>query len=206
MPSPPGKGAQTVRKAMSLGRAPLHRLIILIAGAILALCAAAHSAEAADDGTVTSYYARIHYPSRAVLNEFADRTSFGSTRLGTGAADIGTVVADNVDRIVFRVKTLLDMYPTDLAFSIHIFETYAELSGVYRSIGMIGTPPVAFYSHGVEGIYLTVERLNAGILAHEISHAIINTYFENPPPAKMQEILSQYVDMHLNDSTAPPRR
>ena len=71
---------------------------------------------------------------------------------------------------------------------------------------MIGTPPVAFYSHGMAGIYLTTERLNAGILAHEIAHAVINAYFVTPPPAKMQEILSQYVDRHLNDSTAPARR
>ncbi len=193
---------------MTLGRAPQHRLFVAVIGAILAalVCAGAVAAPPGPGGVVKTFYAEIYYPADKALAEFTERTSFNSPALGMSNPRIETMAADNVDRIVFRVKTLLDMYPAELSFSIHIYETYSELSAVYRNIGMIGTPPVAFYSHGMAGIYLTTERLNAGILAHEIAHAVINAYFVTPPPAKMQEILSQYVDRHLNDSTAPARR
>jgi hypothetical protein len=32
-----------------------------------------------------------------------------------------------------------------------------------------------------------------------MAHAVINFYFKVPPPAKMQEILAQYVDLHVWD-------
>ncbi|MEK6532141.1 MAG: hypothetical protein AABZ23_06595 [Deltaproteobacteria bacterium] len=106
---------------------------------------------------------------------------------------------DNVDDIVDRVKRLLDINPKDFRFTIYIFNSYAGLENAYLEHGMLGVAPIAFYSHNSRAIYLTIERLNPGVFAHEVAHALINVYFAVPPPADMQEVLAQYVDRNLWD-------
>jgi len=102
-----------------------------------------------------------------------------------------------VDRIVERVRTFLDMYPPDLYFGIYLFQTYDEIENAYKTMGILGKAPIAFYSHRTKAIYISIEDITDRILAHEIAHAVINFYFVTPPPGKMQEILAQYVDKHL---------
>jgi hypothetical protein len=102
-----------------------------------------------------------------------------------------------VDRIVERVKAVFDMYPPDLHFGIYLFQTYDEIENAYKTMGIWGKAPIAFYSHRTKAIYISIEDITDRILAHEIAHAIINFYFGTQPPGKMQEILAQYVDKHL---------
>ena len=46
---------------------------------------------------------------------------------------------------------------------------------------------------------VAVDSVTDNIIAHEIAHAVINAYFVIPPPARMQEILAQYMDQHYTD-------
>ncbi len=110
------------------------------------------------------------------------------------------VVKNRVDNIVERVSKLLDMYPSDLHFNITLYPKDKDVERAFLSMGglrIYETAPVAFYSHKRRTIYVSIEKLSAGVLAHEIAHAIINVYFDTPPPERMQEILAQYVDRHL---------
>ena len=105
-----------------------------------------------------------------------------------------------VDSLVDRVSRLLDMYPFDLHFNIYVYQNHKEMENAYThmtTLGVYGRIPVAFYSHKNKAIHVSIENISAGILAHEIAHAIINFYFPEPPPERMQEILAQYVDKHL---------
>jgi len=104
---------------------------------------------------------------------------------------------NSIDRIVYRVKTILDMHPVNFHFDIYIYPTYRELKRVYRGMGLMGRAPIAFYAHRSRAIYIALDRLNEGVFAHEVAHAVINRYFATPPPARMQEILAQYVDKYL---------
>lgn len=105
-----------------------------------------------------------------------------------------------MDNIVERVSRLLDMYPSDLHFNIALYPKDKDIERAFLSMGGLRTyetAPIAFYSHKRRTIYISLEKLTAGVLAHEIAHAIINVYFDTPPPERMQEILAQYVDRHL---------
>ncbi len=90
----------------------------------------------------------------------------------------------NVDRIVEKVQSLLDMYPEGFKVAIYL------RSGYERG-------HIAFYSREGGSITIFADKVTQGILAHEISHAVIYEYFPVPPPKKAQEILSQYVDRNL---------
>jgi len=89
------------------------------------------------------------------------------------------------------------MHPSELSFSIYLYQTYKEVEAIYRAIGGRGKAPIAFYSHRTKTIYVSLESITDRILAHEIAHVIINAYFGTPPPERMQEILAQYVDKYL---------
>jgi hypothetical protein len=109
------------------------------------------------------------------------------------------LIRNRVDGIVDTTLRLLDMRPATLRFSIHVYEWHADLEQAYRRTGMTGAVPVAFYAHQNRTISVSLEKVSARILAHEIAHAAISAYFSPPPPARMQEVLAQYVDEHLED-------
>ena len=152
-------------------------------------------------GNLRTNYAAIHYPDDGLLAEFEGKIAGpGGLPNPADRTRVLAAVKRDVDRIVFRVRTLLDMYPINFRFSIRIYPSYGTLGEAWREAGKLGPSPVAFYSHSNGTVHVTVERLSAGILAHEIAHAVINSYFDSPPPAKAQEILSRYVDAHLWDA------
>lgn len=92
------------------------------------------------------------------------------------------------------------MYPTDLHFHIYLYPDHKGIEKIYLKMGIFNIfekIPIAFYSHKNRAVYVSIDEITAGVLAHEVAHAIINSYFPTPPPARMQEILAQYVDKHL---------
>lgn len=139
-------------------------------------------------------YATIHYSTDSDLNTFTRNISGGFTLFGGSK---GNSPKNRIDKIVERVCELLDMHPPDLQFKIYSYSTFKELELEYRSITFSGMSPTAFYNHKTRTIYISVQDITDGILAHEIAHAVINLYFGVPPPRKMQEVLAQYVDKHL---------
>lgn len=104
---------------------------------------------------------------------------------------------NRVDRIVEKISEILDMHPPDLYFTIKLYQNRREIESLYKSMGGLGKAPIAFYSHRTKSIYVSLENITDRILAHEITHAVINFYFGTPPPGRMQEILAQYVDKYL---------
>lgn len=149
--------------------------------------------------TYETGYATICYTSENDLYRLRGSLSKGLFSFLEGSKN-PEVVKNRVDEVVERAGRLLDMYPTDLHFNINLYPNNRELEKSYLQVGGLnafGGAPVAFYSHKLKTIYVSLDNLSAGILAHEVSHAIINSYFESSPPARTQEILSQYVDRHL---------
>lgn len=108
-------------------------------------------------------------------------------------------VKTRVDEIMGKVQATLDMYPSAFRISILLYPDYQTVEKIFRQFTMTGNVPLAFYSNKTKTIYVNVDSVTVGVLAHEMAHAVINFYFEVPPPAKMQEILAQYVDLHIWD-------
>ena len=148
--------------------------------------------------SVGTKYANMCYSNDKGLQRFTNGIRKGNSFFSAGLEK--EPAGKKVDLLVERVSRLLDMYPFDLRFNIYIYQNHRDIESAYTRImtlGVFGRIPVAFYSHKTRTIHVSVENISAGILAHEIAHAVINFYFPEPPPERMQEILAQYVDKHL---------
>ena len=55
-----------------------------------------------------------------------------------------------------------------------------------------------FTSRVSRTIFLSLEDLHAGILAHELTHFVLCESFAVPPPAALQEDWARYVESSLD--------
>lgn len=124
--------------------------------------------------------ATIFYSENGELSDFLWK--IGRLRLDQPVPT--SLAKSRVDRIVEQVEAVLDMYPVNFHVDIYLRSGYEEGN-------------IAVYSNRTKSITVFVDRVTDGVLAHEIAHAVINAYFSTPPPSKIQEILCQYVDVHL---------
>lgn len=157
------------------------------------------SAAFGEEKVLETFYASIYYQADEDLVDFAGRISrvpYASRHEGEQSK---SDLKQDIDKIVYRVKTLLDMYPQNMRFSVRIYTDPLSVRERYAEHSKRGKAPIAFYSHQTKTIYCALPNLSGGIFAHEVAHAVINFYFPVTPPAQMQEILAQYVDKHLWD-------
>jgi hypothetical protein len=178
----------------------------LVSNIILAICfcfifiicfpTTSYAQEAWD--TLETDCCTIFYFDEGHLEDFALRidavkytsNGFEYDSLNTGA---------RVDEVMDKVQYIMDTYLNELDIALILLPDYQSLGEAFREFSQSEHIPLAFYSHKTESIYIDVSSITSGVLAHEMAHAVINHYFSEPPPAKMQEILAQYVDMHLWD-------
>lgn len=142
-----------------------------------------------------TFYTSVYYQEHEDILEFAGRISRGPY----APRRESTELKQDIDKIIYRVKTLLDMYPQNMRFSVRIYKDPLGVRERYAEHSKKGKAPIAFYSHQTKTIYCALPNLSGGIFAHEVAHAVINFYFPVTPPSQMQEILAQYVDKHLWD-------
>lgn len=126
-------------------------------------------------------YSVVHYTNDEDIDDFIWR--LGGQRLEI--VNDPALASSRIDRIISRVEAILDMWPEN--FTVHL----------YLHRGALKPNEVAFYEHKTKALNISVDYASDGVLAHEVAHAVINQYFAVPPPSKVQEILSQYVDKHL---------
>lgn len=173
----------------------------IIAGFVLIaviLMTGAASAYDAPQKTLETKYAELYFRDDDALRSFG-RQIGAISFFSRDESRTAELVAAQLEDIVSRVRRRLDMYPDGLRFKIRIYPTHLEIQAVYMTFDINAKAPIAFYAHAARSIYVSLEDVNDGVLAHEIAHAVISIYFVTPPPARMQEILAQYVDRHLWD-------
>ena len=108
-------------------------------------------------------------------------------------------VAYRLDRIFERVKEILDMYPQNMNVKIKIFKDRRELIDAYEKVFGEREDIVSFYIYRHETIYTDAVDISDSVIAHEMAHAIVDHYFLIRPPETVKEMLSCYVDEHLDD-------
>ncbi len=140
----------------------------------------------------------VKYTDEEYLRTFTRRIG-GFRFTSMGLDERLSLLKPRIDTIMEKVQAALDMHPSDIRIAIQLYPDYKSLEKVFRQFTLMGNTPLAFYSHKTKTIYLDVSSITDGVLAHEMAHGVINFYFKTPPPAKMQEILAQYVDLHLWD-------
>jgi hypothetical protein len=109
------------------------------------------------------------------------------------------MIADKFDAIFSKVEEMLDMYPARIHAAVNIYKSQEDLDKVYEEFFNEPNKAVSFYIYKTNTIYTVESQLNENILAHEMAHCIIDHYFVILPPKKIQEMLSAYVDLHLED-------
>jgi len=109
------------------------------------------------------------------------------------------ILANKIDIIARKAMRVLDMKPEDFHVNIRIYGNEEKLWKTYDKLFDDGKRFKAFYVHKYATVYIPYENLGESILAHEIGHAVIDSYFGVLPPEKIRELLACYVDVHLKD-------
>jgi len=107
-------------------------------------------------------------------------------------------LANKVDQLVEKVQLILDMRKP-IRINIRIYPGKKALQDTYFRIFKKRRNMRAWYIFERNTIYVNVEDLFSGMLAHEIAHGIIDHFLVARPPRATAEILARYVDAHLNE-------
>ena len=108
------------------------------------------------------------------------------------------VLTENMDNLFNEVSDVLDIHLYSYHGEIKICLSKEELQKAFSELFNKELKAESFYYHEQNTIYITAEGLRAGILAHEMAHAIICHYFVVLPPAKVQEVLAGYAEFAIN--------
>ncbi len=105
-------------------------------------------------------------------------------------------ILSRLESILLRTEAVLAMYPS-MELKIKIFHNREELSREHSRLTGALQRYKSFYVHGFETIYSSMQDISDSVISHEMAHAVIDHYFRVPPPEKAAELLTTYVDSHL---------
>lgn len=164
----------------------------------------ARSAET-DAVIAQSKYFTVYAQAGFSISSLLERIPFGpSSRMDSYSRkrDPGLegVLAESLDALFEEVSDALDIQVYDYHGSICVLPDREAVVNMVTSIIACPYDARAFYVHEMNTIYVSAADVTAGVLGHEIAHAIMSHYFVVPPPAKVQEILSGYVEFALQRS------
>jgi hypothetical protein len=107
-------------------------------------------------------------------------------------------IKKKVDAIYRRVQDILEMRKRmKKKVKINIYQNSNQLKKAYFNIYKEEGKYRAWYIYELNTIYININDLHEGMLAHEMAHSIIDHYLTVRPPSASAEILARYVDSHL---------
>ncbi len=176
---------------------PRCLLSAILAGFLLvAPAAAAFGAE------LKTQYTTITYDKEDRLRKFNSEVSLGSLSYllrNRKSITFEDEVKNKIDVLVERVEAILDMFPGRLRFRIVLLSTESDVRRVYKNKYGAVVDYISFYSPREKTMYVSVDDVRIGVLAHEMTHVILDFYFGVSPPVKVHEVLAQFVETHLKD-------
>ncbi len=104
-------------------------------------------------------------------------------------------LSELVDIIFDRVQDILGMKKEYPAITIQLCSQDA-LKSNWKTYNKSKVPK-AFYVHKSHTIFINTKTATKGILAHEMTHSILDNYLLVKPPRNTSEILCRYVDRNL---------
>ena len=110
---------------------------------------------------------------------------------------IGSVIR-KLDGIFKKVQDILDMRGKIKKVTLKVYPDTEQLHEAYFAVTGTTCNYKAWYVFEINTIYVTIDDVHEGIIAHEMAHAIIDHYFSVRPPRATAEILSRYVDQHFD--------
>lgn len=160
--------------------------------------------ENSDWDTVKSDYFKIYYSPDANVKSLNRKLRgrmfyLSNPSPGKHAVSQEEKMADRFDTLFRKVKELLGMRPRVKQIKIIILKDQRDLNGKYFDIFGETQNYKAFYVYKYNTIYTSESGISDSVIAHEMGHAVVDHYFAVRPPEKIREMLSQYVDLHLED-------
>jgi hypothetical protein len=162
----------------------------------------------AQGGVHNCRFASIHYQEPGQLDRLAQKIQPAALTVSLNQIFMGSTRSIHeakagryVDQLFQRVQAVLEMPKHDMKVQIRLYRDQADLSAAFEQITARHTQAPAFYWKETNAIYLNLERISVGILAHEMAHAVIAHYFIISPPEKVSELLCQYVDREVSKGT-----
>jgi len=154
--------------------------------------------------TIESAYFTIYCRPEANLKAIREKLRRRRFYIGRGlkpkpSSSPQEKIAYRIDLIFNRARDILDKRPRNMDDKIKIFKDRSELNDEYYSIFGQRKNFKSFYIHKYETIYTNESDISDSVMAHEMGHAIVDHYFVVSPPEKIKEMLSSYVDMHLEE-------
>lgn len=116
--------------------------------------------------------------------------------------DLRTMLVKSLDSIYLSVSDVLDIHIYSYHGKIVVFPDRNALNDFLKESYELNLGERSYYFHDENTIYVSFADLAAGVLGHEMGHAIVSRYFVVPPPAKVQEILCGYVEYNLRKGAA----
>jgi len=162
---------------------------------------------AADDipwQEIQTKHSIIRYQSLEDLKVFNKKVSY-STGLsglawlysGPNPDSLTDKLKKKADAIYERVQEILDMRKRMKKVNINIYHDKKQLHAAFYKIYKKNSRHRAWYIYEYNTIYICIEDIHEGMLAHEMAHSIIDHYLTVRPPPASAEILARYVDSHL---------
>ena len=106
-------------------------------------------------------------------------------------------IISRIEAIMLRIEQILAMNPPYMELKIKIFRDRRELNQEHCNLFGAMQNYKSFYVHSLGTIYTSMQDVSDSVISHEITHAVIDNYFQVMPPAKTAELLATYVDSHL---------
>ena len=151
-------------------------------------------------------YTKIRYHDLKDLKKFDGKIDYSPSSLGLkgffqkkNSDELANEIKLKVDAVYERVQEILDMRKIMKKVKINIYHDKEELHTAYQQIFNKPCRLRGWYIFEFNTIYLNVDDVHEGMLAHEIAHSIIDHYLSVRPPSATAEILARYVDGHLFD-------
>ncbi len=139
----------------------------------------------------------IYYQCLKDLENFNRKINFKTSQ---ESFDIANSVSDKIDAIFKKSQQLLGMQGFVNKITIKIFKNKQQLDRAYFKIYKKDSNSRAWYTHEKLTVFIQLNDIHRGMIAHELAHAIIDHYLIIPPPKETAEILARYVDTHMVDS------
>lgn len=150
---------------------------------------------------IETSYTTIIYKDKDILKKFNKKIYTGRLRhyMPDNIDTAEDEARAKIDMIIHRVQSVLEMFPESLKFNLFILNSRDEVRQKHIDIYNKPKDFIAFYSQKMNTIYLSPEKLNINVLAHETGHAVVENYFEVSPPVKVHEILAQFSEKYLGN-------
>jgi hypothetical protein len=146
----------------------------------------------------------LHCASEQLLCDFNKKLEL-SPRLchlmkNQNPASVEDKVMAKFNAIIEQAKIILGMNPKNLHINVVILPTTEDCSEIFAKKYGKSERKFAYYSLSEDTIYISATETRLGVVAHELGHAIIDSYFSEQPPSYMHELMAQSVETHINDN------